>query len=158
MSVLLITHDLAVAGLLCERIAVMYAGELVEVGTRDAVLYRSLHPYTDALLRARPGGVQGAQGSVTGENRLASIPGAVPRADDFRTGCRFQDRCERVDAQCREKNVPFEIALELNNSEQRDLEQNKKIETRIEHWIRCYHPVVKSQNLSPLQPRKETES
>ena len=85
-AVLLITHDLGVVAQVCDRVAVMYAGQLVEVATTEQVFADPAHPYTEALLRAAPG---------TGEpgSELAVIPGQVPDLAAPPTGCRFAPRC-----------------------------------------------------------------
>jgi oligopeptide/dipeptide ABC transporter ATP-binding protein len=85
-AVLLITHDLGVVAQVCDRVAVMYAGQLVEVATTEQVFARPAHPYTEALLRAVPG---------TGEagSELAVIPGQVPDLAAPPAGCRFAPRC-----------------------------------------------------------------
>lgn len=85
-AVLLITHDLGVVNELADRVAVMYAGRLVEVAQREALLRAPLHPYTRGLLRsipalARPG------------EALAEIPGVVPPPGRWPAGCRFASRC-----------------------------------------------------------------
>src|SRR5690606_23649345 len=86
ISVLFITHDLAVVAQLCDRVYVMYAGKVVEEGRTDAVLRRPLHPYTRALLRSLPEFIEPKQS-------LASIPGTVPNLVQPPPGCRFRPRC-----------------------------------------------------------------
>jgi oligopeptide/dipeptide ABC transporter ATP-binding protein len=93
-SILLITHDLGVVNELCDRVAVMYAGRVVEAGTRDAVLGAPRHPYTQGLLRSMPAR------SRPGE-RLAEIPGSVPAVGVWPPGCRFAGRCSLVMDVCR---------------------------------------------------------
>lgn len=87
MAMLLITHDLAVAAELCDQIAVMYSGRIIEIGSAEAIFRRARHPYTAALLAARPG-------LETGE--LRTIPGAVPDLTRPPAGCRFHPRCPRA--------------------------------------------------------------
>jgi oligopeptide/dipeptide ABC transporter ATP-binding protein len=94
MAILLITHDLGVVNELADRVAVMYAGRIVEEGTRAEVLGQPRHPYTQALLRSIP--ALGKRGS-----RLAEIPGTVPSPADWPAGCRFATRCPRVMEVCR---------------------------------------------------------
>jgi peptide/nickel transport system ATP-binding protein len=88
-----ITHDLAVVAGLADRVAVMYAGRIVEEGPVDAVLAQPLHPYTRGLI-----------GSVPSRNRrgvpLAQIPGMAPSPDALPPGCAFAPRCPRADAAC----------------------------------------------------------
>lgn len=95
MAILLITHNLAMAADFAHRVAVMYAGQIVEEGPTDAVLRRPRHPYTRALLAAVPalGGPQA---------RLAAIPGRVPTPGEWPAGCRFAPRCEIARPSCRE--------------------------------------------------------
>jgi oligopeptide/dipeptide ABC transporter ATP-binding protein len=93
MSVLLVTHDLAVVADTCDDVVVMYAGEVVERGTVDQVINDPLHPYTRRLLASRP------QADAWGE-RLTAIPGRVPPATEERTGCAFRNRCDSVGAGC----------------------------------------------------------
>jgi oligopeptide/dipeptide ABC transporter ATP-binding protein len=93
MGVLLITHDLGVVNELADRVAVMYAGRVVEQGTREELLAAPRHPYTEGLLRSLPG--RAARGA-----RLAEIPGAVPPPEAWPAGCRFADRCPRAFAAC----------------------------------------------------------
>jgi oligopeptide/dipeptide ABC transporter ATP-binding protein len=85
-AILLITHDLGVVNELADRIAVMYAGKLVEEGTRVQVLGDARHPYTQGLLRAVPS--LGRRGE-----KLAEIPGVVPPPGQRPVGCRFATRC-----------------------------------------------------------------
>jgi peptide/nickel transport system ATP-binding protein len=86
ISVLFITHDLAVVAQLCDRVYVMYAGKVIEEGTTAEVLRRPLHPYSRALLRALPE-------FVAPKQPLASIPGTVPNLINPPEGCRFRPRC-----------------------------------------------------------------
>lgn len=85
-AILLITHDLGIVNELADRVAVMYAGRLVEVAERKALLSDPLHPYTQGLLRSIPAL------SRAGE-RLPEIPGVVPSPDQWPAGCRFSTRC-----------------------------------------------------------------
>ena len=93
MSILLITHDLAIVAGMAHRVAVMYAGQMVEVASRAAFLRAPQHPYSRQLFAALPG--TGKRGAA-----LAVIRGQVPSlASEFR-GCRFADRCELAFARC----------------------------------------------------------
>jgi oligopeptide/dipeptide ABC transporter ATP-binding protein len=94
-AILLITHDLGVVNELADRIAVMYAGRIVEEGTREEVLGRPAHPYTQGLLAAMPS--RGRRGE-----RLAEIAGVVPSPREWPRGCPFQSRCARVIPACAE--------------------------------------------------------
>ncbi|GAA3467365.1 ABC transporter ATP-binding protein [Nonomuraea roseola] len=100
MSVLLITHDLRVAFALCDRLAVMYAGRIVETGPARAVSADPGHPYTAGLLRAVPSIERTVE-------RLAGIPGSVPSASDVRESCAFVSRCEQARQECAEARPPL---------------------------------------------------
>jgi len=92
MAVLLITHDLGVVAEQADRVAIMYAGRIVEDATVDELFARPLHPYTQALLRSMP--VLGAR-----QDRLETIPGQVPSLTRLPSGCAFRDRCPlQIDA------------------------------------------------------------
>ena len=100
MAVLLITHDLGVVAETCDEVIVMYAGQVVERASADALFAHPRHPYTAGLLRAVPRMDDSSQS--TGRNsRLAEIPGMVPALGRFPIGCRFQDRCDRAQEKCR---------------------------------------------------------
>jgi len=99
MSLLLVSHDFAVVSGMCERVGVMYAGELVELGPARDVLSRSLHPYTIGLLESLPEASDGG--------RLPSIPGSPPEPGDLRLGCGFAPRCRFVTDACRAAPIPF---------------------------------------------------
>ncbi|MGV2982796.1 dipeptide/oligopeptide/nickel ABC transporter permease/ATP-binding protein [Microbacterium sp. AGC85] len=96
MSIILVTHDLGVVADLCDDVAVMYAGQIVESGTVRDVLVRPEHPYTMALLAADPHAIIDAEGSP----RLASIPGQVPLPGSWTSGCRFAQRCRFAQDEC----------------------------------------------------------
>ncbi|HIB84787.1 MAG TPA: ABC transporter ATP-binding protein [Chromatiaceae bacterium] len=99
MAILFITHDLGVVSQLADDIAVMYAGELVEVASRDTFFENNKHPYSAKLMRALPSmEKRGFQ--------LEIIPGVVPSAGTEFSGCRFADRCHRVIDLCRQTE-PF---------------------------------------------------
>ena len=104
MGMLLITHDLGVVARMAHRIGVMYAGELVEVASREAFFTQPRHPYTQALFEALP------EISRRGL-KLTTIPGQVPSLAAMPAGCRFADRCAHVMSVCREQSPPWrEIA------------------------------------------------
>jgi peptide/nickel transport system permease protein len=105
MSILLITHDLGVVADVCDRVAVMYAGQVVELGAAEQTLVRPRHPYTAALLAAMPGG--GAP-TGSGAHLITTIPGRVPPAWAWPTGCRFHPRCPHATAACRATPVALE--------------------------------------------------
>ena len=94
MAVLLITHDLGVVGQYCDRVAVMYAGRIVEVAKTSEMFARPRHRYTRALIETRP--AANAPGK-----RLPTIPGMVPAPDDLPAGCSFHPRCGFAIERCR---------------------------------------------------------
>ena len=93
MALLLITHDLGVIAEVCDRVVVMYGGQIVETGTTEEILTRPEHPYTQGLLASLPG---------IGDRdvRLNPIPGTVPSAEEWPEGCRFRDRCSFAWERC----------------------------------------------------------
>jgi oligopeptide/dipeptide ABC transporter ATP-binding protein len=93
MSMILVSHDLAVITEVCDRIIVMYGGQVVEEGDTETIIAQPSHPYTRALLDALP------QGGERGQ--LRSIPGAPPSLIDTPPGCRFAPRCPLVTDECR---------------------------------------------------------
>ncbi|HEU5300315.1 MAG TPA: ABC transporter ATP-binding protein [bacterium] len=103
-GILLITHDLGVVAQLCHRVAVMYAGEIVETGEIEAIFTQPAHPYTQALLGFLPA-------RARGRGDLPAIEGAVPNPFAYPGGCRFHPRCGRAFADCAEVHPPpFPIA------------------------------------------------
>jgi len=88
MSILLITHDLGVVAEMCDRVVVMYAGQVVEMTDTRTLLREPKHPYTIGLIESSPNKSDGGK-------RLKSIPGQVPTPEQFGTGCRFTDRCSQ---------------------------------------------------------------
>ena len=95
VGVMLITHDMGVIAETADRVAVMYAGRVVEIGPIEDTIRRSLHPYTEGLMGSIP-----AFGASTGEGRLVQVPGSMPRLDALPSGCRFHPRCPHAFARC----------------------------------------------------------
>ena len=95
MSVLLITHDLGVVAEMCDRVAVMYAGQIVEQAPVDVLFREPQHPYTVGLMGSIPE-------FDSERERLIQIDGAMPRLDAIPPGCAFNPRCERVFDRCRQ--------------------------------------------------------
>lgn len=91
LALVFVTHDLGVAAYLCERVAVMYLGRIVEMGPTRQVLARPLHPYTQALMQAFPR----FDAPLT-----VSLAGEIPSAAALPAGCRFRSRCTRAVADC----------------------------------------------------------
>jgi peptide/nickel transport system ATP-binding protein len=92
LTLILVTHDLPVVAQICERAAVMYAGEIVEEGSMDELFHEPRHPYTRMLFAATP--------DLQGEEEVASIPGAPPKLDSPITGCPFRPRCDKAFDRC----------------------------------------------------------
>ena len=102
MSVLLITHDLGVVAETCDRVAVMYAGKLVELAPVELLFEAPKHPYTHGLFGSLPAlGVR--------KKKLAVIPGSVPSPLDFPSGCRFRTRCSMAQDICKQEPPLREI-------------------------------------------------
>jgi oligopeptide/dipeptide ABC transporter ATP-binding protein len=100
MAVLLITHDLGVVAETADRVAVMYAGQVVEYCDVRSAFRRTLHPYTGGLLASLPRlGVK--------RDTLRVIPGNVPNPAHFSSGCRFHPRCPVVEDRCRDREPPI---------------------------------------------------
>jgi peptide/nickel transport system ATP-binding protein len=111
MAILLITHNLGIVGDMADRVAVMYAGQIVELSPARELLRRPLHPYTRALMNSVP--------KLRGDaDRLSAIPGNVPRIGNFPKGCRFYPRCPSARPEC-ENQMPELVELEPNR------------------WVRC---------------------
>ncbi len=111
MAILLITHNLGIVGDMADRVAVMYAGQIVELSPAKELLRRPLHPYTKALINSVPKLAGGA-------SRLTAIPGNVPRIGNFPPGCRFAPRCPIAKSKCSEKNPEL-------------------LEVETGRWVRC---------------------
>jgi peptide/nickel transport system ATP-binding protein len=94
MSLIFISHDLGVVAELCDRLVVMYLGQVIEEGTLEEVFARPLHPYTQGLMRSSPD-MKTAKDEV-----LYAIPGTVPPLSEVPSGCRFATRCEFRTEKC----------------------------------------------------------
>ena len=113
-----ITHDLAVVAALADRIAVMYAGRIVEMGSTDEVVDHPLHPYAEGLIGSVP--IQNRRGQ-----RLTQIPGMTPSLLNMPVGCAFRDRCRyTTDACIKEPEVTMPMP------------------TAPERHVRCCHPLL----------------
>ncbi|MGA2685451.1 MAG: ABC transporter ATP-binding protein [Verrucomicrobiota bacterium] len=111
MAILLITHNLGIVGDMADRVAVMYAGQIVELSPAKELLRRPLHPYTKALMASVPK----LHGTA---ERLSAIPGNVPRIGNFPPGCRFAPRCPIAKPECSDK-LPELVEVEAGR------------------WVRC---------------------
>ena len=100
MGLILITHDLGVVARVADRVAVMYAGQIVETGTAHEVFERPSHPYTRGLLNCIP-----VPGKTERGAALGSIPGIVPALIGNQHGCSFRDRCELAEPACAEPEI-----------------------------------------------------
>lgn len=105
-AVMLVTHDMGVIAETCDRVAVMYAGRLAEIGPVREVIRNPKHPYTIGLMGSIPSLAHQVE-------RLVQIPGSMPRLDAIPEGCAFNPRCNRVFDRCR-KERPDLIAVEDN--------------------------------------------
>ena len=128
MALLLITHDLGVVAGRADRVAVMYAGKIVEEGLTEQVFAHPSHPYTQGLFNSIP--------RLTGPlNRLTPIQGQVPAPGQWPTGCRFRSRCPKAHARCEHEPPVVELGqdhtmrcwlgLESENSEQRTAKRER---------------------------------
>lgn len=98
VSFVLISHDLAVISEVCEKIGIMYAGQMVEFGTSQQILQNPKHPYTQALIKAIP--------RMRDTQKPQFIPGTPPSLIDPKPGCRFAPRCPHVMDKCKHDTIP----------------------------------------------------
>ncbi len=100
-AMILITHDLGIVAEVCDQVAVVYAGEIVEMGNREDIFDRPSHPYTNGLFAALP--------SLAGDQkRLRPIKGLTPNPADLPEGCKFWPRCPYASEKCKRVNPPLE--------------------------------------------------
>ncbi|WP_255588438.1 ABC transporter ATP-binding protein [Jannaschia pagri] len=99
MAAMLVTHDMGVIAETADRVAVMYAGRLAEIGPVSEIVGRPRHPYTDGLMASTPA-------ASAGQARLRQIPGNMPRLGKLPQGCAFNPRCPRAEAKCRQDPAP----------------------------------------------------
>ena len=119
MTVIYISHDIAVVAEVTDLVGVMYAGRLVEMGETAAVFRAPGHPYTGALMSSFP--------SVSGERRpLAGLPGEPPNMANPPPGCPFHPRCDRATDVCRREYPPHS--------------------SQGSHWTACWHPLNATMN------------
>jgi oligopeptide/dipeptide ABC transporter ATP-binding protein len=112
MGIIFITHDFGIVASICDRVAVMYAGKVVETAPVRDIFYRPAHPYTAALLKAVP--------KLEEEtDRLVSINGHPPRLDNIPEGCAFLPRCTKAGDECRHQAPP-------------------EVQVNQEHFARCW--------------------
>ena len=126
VAALYVSHDLGVVATLANRVAVMYAGRLVETGAVHVLFQAAAHPYTRRLVEAIP--------ELCGRHALEGIPGTAPRPGHRPTGCYFAPRCTYVAAECRHAFPPVTLASEA-------------------HWVRCYrHVTVRAEAARERRP------
>lgn len=133
-TMLFISHDLAIAAELADRLATMYAGKIVEIGKSEDIFYSPRHPYTLGLIRAVP--------KVTGGFQdLESIPGSPPDLINMPTGCKFHPRCSFASERCSREEPPLE---EVGN----------------DHLVACWHwhDVAAELNERPLHTSQPVQS
>lgn len=116
-SMILITHDLGVVAEVCDKVAIMYAGEIVEIGTLEQVYNNTSHPYTEGLFGSIPD-------MESTEKRLHPIQGLMPDPSDLPKGCSFAPRCPYKTDRCDEKNPE---PVEIENG----------------HLVKCWHCINK---------------
>jgi oligopeptide/dipeptide ABC transporter ATP-binding protein len=104
VAILLITHDLGVVAEMAQRVAVMYAGQIVEQADVADLFEQPLHPYTIGLLTSIPR----VDDAASSDRTLPAIPGMVPSLADLPVGCAFQDRCPKVHERCRQESPPLD--------------------------------------------------
>jgi peptide/nickel transport system ATP-binding protein len=128
-TMIFISHDLAIAAELANRVATMYAGRVVELGKTEDIFYRPRHPYTLGLIRAVP--------TVTGGfEELASIPGSPPDLIQLPSGCKFHPRCPIATDKCKHEEPTLEPVGDA-------------------HYAECWHwrEVEKELERTPLRGR-----
>lgn len=112
MAVIWITHDLGIVAEAAQKVAVMYAGKMVEIADVEKLFANPLHPYTRGLIESRPSGCGGANDEERGY--LKTIPGTVPGLYGLPAGCRFADRCAIAEDRCR-ASEPALVELEAGH-------------------------------------------
>lgn len=120
MSLLFVSHDLGVVRFVCNQVAVIYGGNIVEAGGIDNIINRPQHRYTAALLAANPGMPKDDNFSAFIGRRLQTISGSVPPIGRFPSGCRFRNRCHHATLNC-ENTPPTTVSTP-------------------DHRYRCWHP------------------
>ncbi len=113
-SLIMITHDLGVVAEVCDKVAIMYAGEVIEYGTLDQIYNRTAHPYTKGLFDSLPD-LEGDQ------ERLSPIPGLMPDPSNLPVGCNFAPRCKYCTEECK-------------------LREPEAVEIEPGHIVKCLYP------------------
>lgn len=113
-SVLMITHDLGIVAQMCEKVAVIYAGEIVEFGTTEEIYDHTAHPYTQGLFGSLPN-------LDSTSKRLKAIKGLMPDPTNLPAGCNFCERCPYATSICQEQNPDY-------------------VEYKPGHFVKCFYP------------------
>lgn len=113
-SVLMITHDLGIVAQMCEKVAVIYAGEIVEFGTTEEIYDHTAHPYTEGLFGSLPN-------LDSTSKRLKAIKGLMPDPTNLPAGCNFCERCPYATSICQEQNPDY-------------------VEYKPGHFVKCFYP------------------
>lgn len=113
-SVLMITHDLGIVAQMCEKVAVVYAGEIVEFGTTEEIYDHTAHPYTQGLFGSLPN-------LDSTSKRLKAIKGLMPDPTNLPAGCNFCERCPYAASICQEQNPDY-------------------VEYKPGHFVKCFYP------------------
>ncbi|MFM9967427.1 MAG: oligopeptide/dipeptide ABC transporter ATP-binding protein, partial [Burkholderiales bacterium] len=140
MAILLITHDLGIVAGMASRVAVMYAGEIVEIASREDFFSNPQHPYSRKLFASLPGA--GRRGE-----ELAVIPGQVPPLNTAFHGCRFADRCEHAHARCRSESPGWTVMGAAATGEAISPHQVRC------HWVGDRQKGVESQGQAGAAPK-----
>lgn len=132
MSIILVTHDLGVVAEACDRVVVMYAGQIVEHGPVDAVFRHPRHPYTRGLLASLP--------RIDGNcDALTPIPGVVPQPHQLNDGCAFAPRCPKA-AGCSHQTAPRIQAGSQTPGSPQARNETQQQHSNMTHQFACFHP------------------
>jgi len=148
-SLLFISHNLAVIAKMCDRVGVLYAGELIEEGPARQVFDQPRHPYTMGLLRCIP-----RQGQRKDHGRLDAIPGFLPPPGQTQAGCIFAPRCPIAEQRCRDAAPPaFDVGPDRSSrcylhEATADLPRNTPVDVQLPSLAEAARPIVSIRNLS----------
>jgi peptide/nickel transport system ATP-binding protein len=97
----MITHDLGIVAKICDRVGIVYAGEIIELGSKEDIFDHYAHPYTKGLFGSLPN-------LSMKEKRLKPIPGLMPDPANLPEGCKFRPRCPHATDACKSKQIPMQ--------------------------------------------------